>query len=200
MESDDRILKALFKYTEALSVALAYRDLMTRLHSQRVRDLSLIIGARYGLSDRELRQLMVSSSFHDIGKIGIPDKVLLKRDKLDDEEWEIMKRHSEFGEKIMLSTGLEGAEETSLVIRHHHEHYNGSGYPDGLSGQSIPIFSRIISIADSYDAMAITRAYRKARRHQEIMEVMHGETGIKFEPQLMDIFCEVIEQSPYKAE
>jgi HD-GYP domain-containing protein (c-di-GMP phosphodiesterase class II) len=199
MESNNNILETLYKYTKGISVALGYRDLMTSLHSERVRDLSVTIGSHYGLSNHEVSALRISSSFHDIGKIGIPDNILLKPSKLDETEWEVMKRHSEMGENILLSTGLEGSRHTALVIRHHHEHYDGGGYPDGLSGESIPICSRIISIADSYDAMSVTRSYHHARNHVEIMEVLCNESGRKFDPQLMDIFCEIIEHSPIRA-
>jgi HD-GYP domain-containing protein (c-di-GMP phosphodiesterase class II) len=196
MESKNDILEALYRYTKGLSVALGYRDLMTRLHSERVRDLSMTIGSHYGLNNREVSTLRVGSSFHDIGKIGIPDSILLKPSMLNEAEWEVMKRHSEIGENIMLSTGLEGSRKIALVIRHHHEHYDGGGYPDGLSGESIPICCRIISIADNYDAMAVTRSYHHAGNHVEIMEILCNESGKKFDPQLMNIFCEIIDQSP----
>lgn len=199
MGPDDDIFEALYRYTKGLSVALGYRDLMTRLHSERVRGLSDEIGSRYGLNEHELRSLRIGSSFHDIGKIGIPDAILLKPAQFDVEEWAVMKRHSEIGEDIMLSTTLEGAEHAALIIRHHHEHFDGSGYPDGLSGKAIPVCARIISIADSYDAMAVTRSYHRARHHAEIMAILQKENGIKHDQELMGIFCGIIEHSPYRA-
>ncbi|MHB1099279.1 MAG: HD-GYP domain-containing protein [Burkholderiales bacterium] len=198
MESKGSIYDALFNYTKALSVALGYRDFLTRLHSERVHGLSDAIGKRCGLDKREIESLRVSSSFHDIGKIGIPDRILLKPAQFDEDEWAVMKQHSEIGEKIMLATELEGSPQPARAIRHHHEHYDGRGYPDGLSGENIPVCSRIISIADSYDAMAVTRSYHTARNHSEIMSIMHEETGRKFEPHLMRIFSEVIRGSPFK--
>jgi HD-GYP domain-containing protein (c-di-GMP phosphodiesterase class II) len=200
MDSNNDILEALYKYTKGISIALSYRDLTTSLHSERVHDLSLMIGSHYGLSSREISILKISATFHDIGKLGIPDNILLKHSKLDEEEWEVMKRHSEIGEEILLSTGIEGSLHTAHVIRHHHEHYDGGGYPDGLSGDSIPICSSIISIADSYDAMAVTRPYHHARKHVEIMEIMCDESGKKFDPQLMNVFSEVIDHSSNRAE
>lgn len=200
MKLKDVIYEVLYRYTRGLSVALGYRDMMTRLHSERVRDLSEMIGLKYGLNNRSANSLKISSSFHDIGKIGIPDDILLKRSAFDESEWEVMKRHAVIGEDIMLSTGIDGIEHAATVIRHHHEHYDGGGYPDGLSGESIPICSRIISIADSYDAMAITRPYHTARKHGEIMKILSDENGKKFDPKLMEIFCEAIEQSPFRVE
>ena len=199
MELEDQIFDALLKYTKALSVALGYRDLLTRLHSERVRGLSEEIGEYCGLSNNEINALNIAASFHDIGKIGIPDHILLKPSQLDEAELETMKQHSEIGEKIMLSTELEGSQQAALLIRHHHEHYNGMGYPEKLSGENIPICSRIISIADSYDAMAVARSYHHARTHLEIMAILHEETGEKHDPELMRVFCEIIESSKFRA-
>jgi response regulator RpfG family c-di-GMP phosphodiesterase len=199
MELEDQIFDALLKYTKALSVALGYRDLLTRLHSERVRGLSEEIGEYCGLSNNEINALNIAASFHDIGKIGIPDHILLKSSQLDEAEWETMKQHSEIGEEIIGSTELEGSQLAALLIRHHHEHYNGMGYPDKLSGENIPISSRIISIADSYDAMAVTRSYHRARTHLEIMAILHEETGGKHDPELMRVFCKIIESSKFKA-
>lgn len=198
-EAKDTFYAALYAYTKSLSVALGFRDSLTRLHSERVRVLSEEIGMHYGLAEQELAILRISASFHDVGKIGTPDHILLKPSQLDKAEWEIMKQHSEMGEKIMISTGIEGALPASLAIRHHHEHYDGHGYPDGLSGEEIPICSRVVSIADSYDAMAVTRSYHRARTHTQIMEILRVETGQKHDPELMRIFCEIIECSRLKA-
>jgi HD-GYP domain-containing protein (c-di-GMP phosphodiesterase class II) len=199
MELEDRVYVSLYKYTHALSVALGYRDLLTRLHSERVLGLSEAIGVACGLSQKELGVLKIAASFHDIGKIGVPDAILLKPSPLDKAECVKIRLHSEIGERIMVATELEGSQPASLVIRHHHENYNGQGYPDRLSGEEIPIYSRIIAIADSYDAMAVTRSYHNARTHLEIMAILHKETGAKFDPELMRVFCEIIESSELKA-
>lgn len=199
MELEDPIFHALITYTKALALALGYRDPSTRLHSERVQGLSEEIGMRCGLSKNELNTLNVAASFHDIGKIGIPDRILLKPSRFDESEWEIIKQHAEIGEKIIAAMELEGAQLAARVIRHHHEHYDGSGYPDRLSGDDIPICSRIIAIADSYDAMAVSRTYHLARTHTEIMEILDEETGIKHDPKLMRVFVELIETSRFKA-
>lgn len=199
MKQDDPISNALYMYTKALSVALGYRDLLTQLHSERVRGLSEAIGLACGLSDKELDVLKIAASFHDIGKIGIPDHILLKTSHFDEAEWEEIRKHPEIGEKIMAATELDGSQKASWVIRHHHEYYGGSGYPDGLAGEDIPICSRIISIADNYDAMAVTRSYNQARTHAEIMAIMQEETGNKHDPELMRIFCKTIETSEFRA-
>lgn len=199
MEMESEIFNALYTYTKALSVALGYRDSMTRLHSERVRGLSQEIGLRCGLTGGEISELGIAAAFHDIGKIGIPDSILLKTSRLDEADWVKMRQHCEIGEKIIASTELKGSQEASILVRHHHERYDGTGYPDKLSGNDIPICARIISIADNYDAMAVTRSYHHARAHEGIMDVMHRETGKKHDPEVMRVFREVIESSPFKA-
>ena len=199
MELEDHIFNALLMYTKALSVALGYRDILTRLHSERVQGLCAEIGVRCGLSGNENNALSIAASFHDIGKIGIPDHILLKPSPFEAAEWEEMKRHSEFGGEIMAATELEGAQQAALLIRHHHEHYDGGGYPDKLAGTNIPICSRIISIADSYDAMAVPRSYQDAKTHPEIMAAMQKETGTKHDPEIMRVFCGIIESSKFRA-
>lgn len=198
MGLENEILATLQMYTKALSVSLKYRDFSTYRHSGRVQQLSSELGRIYGLDGKELNALCIAAAFHDIGKIGIPDDVLMKPGKFEKEEWEIMKTHSEIGEKILASTELKGAEYVAKLIRHHHEHYNGNGYPDGLAGDEIPISSRIISIADSYEAMSITRVYHLARTHDEIMEILRQETGLKYDPDVFKIFSVMIENSEFK--
>jgi response regulator RpfG family c-di-GMP phosphodiesterase len=200
MEPEDPVYMALYSYTRALSVALGYRDTLTQLHSERVRGLSETIGMACGLSRQELGILKIAASFHDIGKIGIPDCILLKPAQFDPPEWEIMKQHSVIGWEIMSVTHLEGAQQAALAIRHHHEHYDGRGYPDQLAGEAISIASRIISIADSYDAMAQTRSYHRSKTHAQIMPILDKETGEKHDPHLMRIFCDIIETSEFKAD
>jgi response regulator RpfG family c-di-GMP phosphodiesterase len=199
MKPADPIYTALYKYTKALSVALGYRDQLTRLHSERVLGISVAIGTHYGLSEEDMGILRIGASFHDIGKIGIPDHILLKPSRFEPDEWEIMKKHPEIGAEIMAATELEGSQQAAFIIRHHHEHFSGHGYPDGLAGEAIPIQSRIISIADGYDAMAETRAYHHSRTHSEVMDILYTEIGKKYDPQLIDIFCKIIESSQYKA-
>lgn len=194
MQLENPQYRALYRYTKALSAALGYRDRYTRIHSDRVLALSEKLGFRAGLSERELGLLRIGSTFHDIGKIGIPDHILLKPGQLDRGESDEMKKHSELGANIFLATELEAAEDVARVIRHHHENYDGTGYPDGLAGENIPVCSRIIGIADSYDAMAVTRSYHAARTHGEIVEILTAETGHKHAPDLLRLFLEVVER------
>jgi len=110
-----------------------------------------------------------------------------------------MRQHAEIGEEIILATELEGAEKAARLIRHHHENYDGTGYPDKLAGEEISVGARIIAIADGYDATATRRVYHQARPHHEVMDIMQRETGSKYDPDLMAIFRTTIEKSPFKA-
>lgn len=188
------------RYMEALAVALQERDPDTRDHCDRVIALALELGAACDLSQIELSVLAVSASFHDIGKIGIPDHVLRKPSGFTSDEWTIMKTHSARGERILRATLLPHADAIGTVVRHHHEHFDGSGYPDGLARQEIPLMSRILSVADSYDAMASSRVYHHKRSHDEILAVMHTEVSSKFDPSVFEQFARVIERSASRAQ
>ncbi len=143
----------------ALVTALEARDIYTKGHSERVTAYSLRIGNRMGLSGKQLKILELAASLHDLGKIGIRDDILLKPETLTNQEFETIKEHSFMGSKI-LST-IESLSYISTIILHHHERYDGNGYPKGISGQDIPIESRIIAVADTFDAVTYSRPYRK---------------------------------------
>lgn len=181
--------------TKALSIALGFRDYLTLEHSDRVQILATELGIAVGLSEEQLSALKISSKFHDIGKIGVPDRILMKPGKLNKDEWEMMCKHPIIGEQIVRSTELESASEAAHIVRHHHENFDGSGYPDKLSGEEIPVGARIISIVDSYDAMAFTRPYHQGRGHAEIITQIDKEVGIKHDPYLLKYFRRMIEIS-----
>jgi len=128
---------------------------------------------------------------HDIGKVGVPDSILLKPGKLNDIEWETMKSHSEIGYKI-LSTSNTTAEIGKFVL-HHHERWDGKGYPDGLKGENIPIISRIIAIADSYDVMVNERPYKTAMKKKDAVAELRRCAGTQFDPNLVESFIKIIE-------
>lgn len=185
----------LFGSIASLSVALHVRDVHTGEHCDRVSHLSLELGKCCGLSTEELAYLGVAATFHDIGKIGVPDHVLFKPGPLDDDERALISAHSEYGERIFAATGRVDAAVVAQLIRHHHEAFDGSGYPDGLQGEQIPLPARILSLADSYDAMGSLRPYQHTRRHAEVMAVLHEEQGRKSDPRLFRIFADMIERS-----
>lgn len=177
---------------EVITAALHERDAYTRFHCDRVMRLAQALGKACGLSDQELKTLHLGAVFHDIGKIGVPDYVLLKPGRLSAEEWELMKAHAEQGERIFRCAALECAEEVAPIIRHHHESFDGSGYPDGLKGECIPLLCRILLVADGYDAMATARSYHRARSHDEVMQIMQSEQGTKLDPNVLLEFTRLV--------
>lgn len=179
---------------KSLICALKHRDQHTQRHSQRVIKLATKIGRACHLSAAEIYHLRISAYLHDIGKIGIPDCILFKPDKLDAEEWNCMKTHPEKGEEITRMLAIEDCDLIANVVRQHHEYYDGNGYPDRLAGENISILSRIIAVADAYDAITETRPYARARSHQEAMEILNFEQGIKFDPYVFQKFMTLIER------
>jgi len=164
------------------------------MHSRRVVELSESLGIACKLSSDDIVQLKISACLHDIGKIGIPDEILLKPGSLDASEWKVMQSHAEKGEDIVRNIMVDGSDRVASAIRHHHEFFNGNGYPDQIHGEHIPEFSRIISIADSFDAMTDVRPYHQTRNHIQVMDIMHGEHG-KFDPWMLAKFETIISRT-----
>lgn len=199
MELTKSAVTAISSYGRLLSTALDERDSTTRRHCDRVIELAGSLGRSYGLEGHELHKLRLCGLLHDIGKIGIPDRVLQKAGKLDGDEWQEMRSHPERGQHIIEAIGVEGSGEIALCVRHHHEHFDGGGYPDGLAGEDIPYVARMVAIVDGYDAMAMPRPYHRGRTHDEIMAVMREETGQKYDPYLFSHFERMIVDSNRKA-
>lgn len=183
-----------------LSCALMHKDDETHQHSSRVARLGRALGKFCGLDTDDLSALEIAACLHDIGKIGIPDAVLCKPAKFDTDDWKLMYTHPERGEDIILALGLEQCSTIAVAVRHHHEYFDGTGYPDRLKGEDIPYLARIVSIVDSYDAMTFRRFHQKARTHAETMNVLYGEEGRKSDPYLFRKFTHFIEHSILKAQ
>lgn len=156
------------------------------------------LGVAYGLPARDVELLQIVAGFHDVGKIGIPDRVLKKLTRFNDDDWAVMKEHPTRGERIVRAAELKDGDTIALAVRHHHERYDGSGYPDGLKGERIPILARIVAIADTYDAMARMRLYMAGRTHGQIMQVLRDEQGKQHDPNVSEKFFAIIEQSKFK--
>lgn len=173
-----------------LSKTVDARDSYTAGHSERVTFISLKLAEKLGLEKRELENIELAAQFHDIGKIGVPDSILLKKDRLTDNEFDLIKKHPIIGMNIL--SNIEFLKEILQIILHHHENYDGSGYPYGISGNEIPIGSRIISIADTYDSMTSDRPYRKALTHEEAVNEIIRCKGTQFDPRLIETTIDVI--------
>ena len=174
---------------DALSAALDYRDNETEGHSQRVVRYSLEIGKVLGLERRNLEVLARGTLLHDIGKIGVPDSILWKPGKLTDEEWVEMRKHVEYGFKMLKS--IHFLRDAALIVQHHHERYDGSGYPNRMSGDNIVIGARIFAIADTYDAMTTNRPYRKALTDRDAREEIKRCNGTQFDPKITEAFFQI---------
>jgi putative nucleotidyltransferase with HDIG domain len=189
--------KELSKYTQeleeayvsilrVLAMAIDARDPYTLGHSARVAFHSLMIGEEIGLKEKELEELEIASLFHDVGKLKTPDAILLKSRSLSSAEYDEMRHHPEDGAEILKK--VKPLQKYVEPVKHHHEYYNGKGYPDGLDGDGIPLYAAIISIADTYDAMTSTRPYRKALSKEEACKELEKGAGKQFHPDLVRAF------------
>jgi response regulator RpfG family c-di-GMP phosphodiesterase len=171
---------------KGMAKILDARDPHTSQHSTRVTNFSMAVANIINLSEEEKDVLYIAASLHDIGKVGIPDSILLKKDKLTDEEFMIIKKNTDIGADILKQ--LPPMARETEIIRYHHERFDGRGYPAGISGQEIPLLSRIITIADSYDAMTSDRPYRNGLSVDKAIEEIIRCTGNQFDPELAQIF------------
>lgn len=171
-----------------LGRAAEYRDNETGLHIIRMSQYSQILGLADGMTQAEADILLNASPMHDIGKIGIPDRILLKPGKLSPEEWEIMKTHATIGSEILSGHDSELMQVARLIALNHHEKWDGSGYPSGKAGDEIPLVGRIIAVADVFDALTTARPYKKAWPVEDAIDYITQNRGKHFDPRLADLF------------
>jgi diguanylate cyclase (GGDEF)-like protein/putative nucleotidyltransferase with HDIG domain len=192
LEQANRLLKERSTAAmESLSATVDARDAYTAGHSRRVQQLALAIGRELELSHAELELLGHAALFHDIGKLGIPDAILLKPSSLTEEEWVVMASHAAEGASIINRLGF--LSDAVPAIRHHHERFDGQGYPDGLSGDDIPLGARIIHVADAFDSMLTTRVYRPARPAQDALQELRRMAGSQFCPRCVGALDAIVE-------
>jgi HD-GYP domain-containing protein (c-di-GMP phosphodiesterase class II) len=176
-----------FSTVRAMADAIEAKDTYTRGHSERIRSFSLVIADEMGFSDAEKRNIEISALLHDIGKIGISEAVLCKQGKLTDAEFAEIKKHPTIGADMLSS--IKQLRDTIPGIRHHQERYDGKGYPDGLAGSAIPMFARIIAVADTFDAMTSDRPYRAAMPDHDALAELERFSGIQFDPDCVAAFA-----------
>lgn len=168
------------------------KDVYTRGHSERVAGYAMSIGQRYGLSPEEVEDLYYAGLLHDIGKIGVPDNILNKPARLTDEEYEVVKRHPRVGGGILQDfTTIDHIAESA---KYHHERYDGNGYGEGLKGENIPLFARIICVADAFDAMSSPRVYRPSLKRDEIIRELNNGFDTQFDARLAKIMLDMIDE------
>ena len=189
------LLLAYDQTIEALSYALDLRDKETEGHSQRVTELTVKIAERLGIRGEKLRYVKWGALLHDIGKLGVPDSILLKPGPLTDEEWEIMKKHAEYGYSML--NRVEYLLPALEIPLYHHEKWDGSGYPKGLKGWEIPLPARIFAVVDVWDALTNERPYRPSWSKEKALEYIISQSGSHFDPEVVKLFLEVIEESKF---
>jgi putative nucleotidyltransferase with HDIG domain len=189
-----RLQRAIFQSLLGLANALEATDPYTRGHSTRVAEMSGRLAMRIGLSRPAIEIIAQAALLHDLGKIGVPESILRKPGPLTEQEWEVMRRHPVTGAQIVAP--LEFFDDGAVIVRHHHELLDGSGYPDGLRGETIPQGARIVAIADTYDALTSMRPYRASLTRAEALRVLRREGGRTLDARLVSAFVEMQEMAP----
>lgn len=174
------------EFIESLVEILETKDSYTRGHSTRVAHYSMLIAEALDLDNKEIELCHFAGHLHDIGKIGVPDSILIKTSKLDDEEYQMIKQHSEYGYNIL--NKVSSLEEMAKVVRAHHERWDGKGYPQGLKGMDIPKVSRILAIADSFDAMTSNRSYRSPMKIKDALQELLNNRWTQFDGDIVNAF------------
>ena len=192
----ENIYENLFSTLYAFVETIEARDPYTKQHSANVSKYAMSIAKAYGCLQDEIARLNVSGNLHDIGKIGIPDSILLKPGRLTDEEYEIIKKHPVIGSNIIGHFGMWTDEQS--IIRHHHERFDGKGYPDGLKGEEIPLLARILAVADVYDALTTDRSYRRKMPEHVAVKIIRENAGSQFDPKIVNIFLKLHERGEIK--
>jgi HD-GYP domain-containing protein (c-di-GMP phosphodiesterase class II) len=192
MELEDRYRKQVLAMAVTLVSLVDLRDSYTGGHSGRVANYARAIGLHLGLQDSQLEHVVMAALMHDIGKIGVPDHVLLKPGKLTDEEFVHIRKHPELG--WMALKDLDDFKHISLIVLHHHERMDGRGYPGGLEGSAIPLGARIIAVADSYDALTTNRPYRPARTRQHAVDELLACSESQFDPRVLSAFLDSLDE------
>jgi HD-GYP domain-containing protein (c-di-GMP phosphodiesterase class II) len=182
----------------ALANSIDSKDAYTRGHSQRVGDVAVEIGRELSLAERELRQLQYGGILHDIGKIGIVESILCKQSRLTDQEMAIMREHPAIGDAIIGPVSFLGS--VRACVRHHHERWDGTGYPDRLKGEDIPLLARIVACADTFDACTSTRPYQKAMPLEKAMEILDNLSGAQLDPKVVMALRQVLAKQGVRLE
>ncbi len=194
-EKNEELEKAYLDTIEILRYTVEAKDPYTSGHSDRVADYSVLIGTKMGLDEDSLHTLKIGGLFHDIGKIGIPDSILLKETKLDTEEYSQIKNHPSIGVHILGDAKI--FKDIIPIVKHHHERYDGKGYPSQLAGEDIPILARIAAMSDAFDAMTSKRTYRDAMPLKVVISEIEKNSGTQFDPKVAEVFLDIL-KNDYK--
>ena len=190
----DKLESAYMETIETLRFTVEAKDTYTRGHSDRVAEYSELIGKALGLPETDLKTLKIGGLFHDIGKIGIPDSILLKTTKLDNDEYSEIKNHPAIGAHIISNATI--FKDIIPIVKHHHERYDGNGYPSKLQGEDIPYLARITAVADAFDAMTSKRSYRNSLTLEAVREEIEKNMGTQFDPEIAKVFLHILDTQP----
>lgn len=197
-DTNDKLQKAYMESIETLRFTVEAKDTYTRGHSDRVSKYSVLLGERLGLSEEDINTLRIGGLFHDIGKIGVPDSILLKESKLTDDEYSEIKNHPTIGAHILSNATI--FQDVLPIVKHHHERHDGNGYPGKLKGEEIPYLAKIAAIADSFDAMTSRRTYRDSLSLDIVKSEFEKCKGTQFDPKCTDAFLDILNNEYFKIE
>ena len=189
-DAKDKLEKAYLESIETLRYTVEAKGPYTKGHSDRVAEFSVLIGKKLGLSEEDLKTLRIGGLFHDIGKIGIPDSILLKDERLTPEEYSEIKHHPSIGTHILSNATI--FSNIIPIVKHHHERYDGRGYPENLKGEDIPLLARIATVADAFDAMSSKRTYRNSLDIDTIIDEIQKNSGTQFDPKIAEVFLDIL--------
>ena len=192
-DAKDKLEKAYLESIETLRYTVEAKDPYTKGHSDRVAEFSVLIGKKLGLSEQDLKTLRIGGLFHDIGKIGIPDSILLKEEKLTSDEYSEIKHHPSIGTHILSNATI--FSDIIPIVKYHHERYDGRGYPENLKGENIPLLARITTVADAFDAMSSKRTYRNSLDINIIIDEIKKNSGTQFDSRIAEVFLYILENN-----
>ena len=189
-ETYNRLEQAYLDSIQTIRYTVEAKDTYTRGHSDRVSELSVLIGKKLKLNDADIKRLQVGGLFHDVGKIGVPDSILQKNEKLTDDEYSEIKNHPIIGAHILSTASI--FQDILPIVKYHHERYDGKGYPKRLKGEEIPYLARITAVADAFDAMTSKRVYRDSLPIDVVISEFEKNRGTQFDPKLADLFLDIL--------
>jgi hypothetical protein len=191
-KSEAELQRTYLQVVMALANAVEAKDTYTSNHAERLRETALAVGRALNMNRLELEEMSYAAILHDIGKIGVPDQILKKTSRLDPDEWSEMRKHPRIGAEILMPIPHLAA--TANIVSHHHERYDGKGYPDGLARDEIPLGARILAVVDSYSAIVDARAYKQARDERDALAEIKQCAGSQFDPLVVDAFLQLADQ------
>jgi putative two-component system response regulator len=186
--ADDQVRSSIEEMLRRLSLAAELRDNETALHIERMSRYAELLATKLGLSEERSAEILLACRLHDVGKIGIPDRILRKKGPFTAAEFDVMKGHADIGYRLLAGSDAALLRLAGEIARTHHERWDGSGYPRGLTGEAIPLEGRIAAVADCFDALMSKRSYKPALPFEQVIRIMRDGRGTQFDPRLLDLF------------